>query len=342
MKTWTLAKFGTPEKAFELREANIPVPRPHEVCIEAEAFGINFADIMARQGLYQDCPPLPAVIGYEVVGRIHAVGAQVQGFKVGQRVTGLTRFGGYAQYAVTDARATVHIPDDMPVGVAAALATQYATAYFCAEEMVRLHPGDHVLVQAAAGGVGTALVQLAKRRGCIVYGTAGSESKLEYLRKQGVDFPINYSTQDFEKVIRGHVGDRGLDVVFDSIGGTPVKKARRLLGAGGRIVCYGAAEMTGSGMNIFKKIQVAAGFGFGSPISMLMTSKAFIGVNMLRIADHRPETIQRVLKEVTALVTSGVLTPVVGREFSYNELAEAHKYVETRQSVGKVVVKWGE
>lgn len=341
MKAWVLARNGDADKAFELREMPDPVPGAGQVSIRAEAFGLNFADVMARQGLYDDCPPLPAVIGYEVVGRIAALGEGVSGFEVGQRVVGLTRFGGYAQVAVTFAMATVAIPEDMPLGTAVALATQYGTAYYCAEEVVRLFPGDHVLVQAAAGGVGTALVQLAKRRGCIVYGTAGSDAKLEYLRKLGVDHPINYQTTDFAAEISKIVGARGLDVVFDSVGGKSVQKGMALLGSGGRIVCYGAAAMSGK-KNIFKMLGVAAGFGFLSPIPLLQKSQGIIGVNLLRIADNRPEVLQRVLREVTKLVVSGELKPVTGEVFGEEELPLAHEKLASRSTTGKLVVRWND
>jgi NADPH:quinone reductase-like Zn-dependent oxidoreductase len=337
MKAAVIVKKGTPEKAFEIREVEYPKPQAHEVCIKVEAFGLNYADVMARLGLYADAPPLPAIVGYEVVGRIHEIGADVKDKKVGQRVVGMTRFGGYAEYAVTDARAVAEIPDDMDAGIATALATQYGTAYYAAEEMVRLQEGDHVLIHAAAGGVGTALVQLAKWRGCIVYGTAGSDEKLDYLRKQGVDYPINYRKSDFVTEIQKVVGERGLDVVFDSIGGDYIKKGMKLLGSGGRIVGYGAASMTGT--NIFGKIKVALGFGFYSPISLLTQSKGIVCVNMLRIADNRPLVIKRCLENVVRMTREGTLNPVVGGEFKFEDIAKAHALLESRKSMGKIVIR---
>ena len=339
MKAWVLVQNGPAKQAFELREMSDPVAGPGQVAIRAEAFGLNYADVMARQGLYEDCPPLPAIIGYEVVGRIVGLGESVSDFAIGQRVAALTRFGGYGQVAVTSAMGVVAIPEDMPVGTAAALATQYGTAYYCAEEMVRLFPGDHVLVQAAAGGVGTALVQLAKRRGCVVYGTAGTDTKLEYLRSLGVDHPINYQKEDFEQAVRKIVGSRGLDVVFDSIGGKSVRKGMALLGSGGRIVCYGAAAMSGN-KNVFKMLGVAAGFGLLSPIPLLQQSQGILGVNMLRIADNRPETLRRVLREVTDLVLDGALSPFTGEEFAEHELPLAHEKLASRSTVGKLVIHW--
>ncbi len=336
MKAALIVRNGSPDKAFEIRDVEHPKPQAHEICIEVEAFGLNYADVMARLGLYQDAPPLPAIVGYEVVGRIHELGTDVKDKEVGQRVVAMTRFGGYAEYAVTDARAVAIIPEDMDAGKATALATQYGTAYYAAEEMSRLHEGDHILIHAAAGGVGTALVQLARWRGCTIFGTAGSDEKLDYLKAQGVHYPINYRKQDFVREIEKVVGDRGLDVVFDSIGGNYIKKGLKLLGAGGRIIGYGAASMTGK--NLFGKIGVALGFGFHSPISLLTHSKSIIGVNMLRIADHRPLVIKRCLENVVRLTEEGILNPVVGGTFDFENIADAHALLESRKSMGKIVV----
>ena len=220
MKAIVLTRYGRPQEAFEIQERPTPEPAAGQVRIAVEAFGLNYADVSARQGTYMDAPPIPCVIGYEVVGRVDAHGPGVTQPAIGQRVAALTRFGGYATAAVTDARAAVPIPDDLDSGLAVALPTQGGTAYYCAEEMVRLHAGDHVLVQAAAGGVGTLLVQLCKRHGCVVYGTAGSDEKLDYLRKLGVDHPINYRRDDFADAVRRVRGDAGIDVIFDSLGGS--------------------------------------------------------------------------------------------------------------------------
>jgi NADPH:quinone reductase-like Zn-dependent oxidoreductase len=340
MKAQVLIRHGKSADAFELRELPTPEPAAGQVRIAVEAFGLNYADVSARQGTYQDAPPIPSVIGYEVVGRIDALGADVSGLALGQRVAALTRFGGYATAAVTDARAVVAIPEDMDVGVAAALPTQGCTAYYCAEEMVRLHPGDHVLVQAAAGGVGTLLVQLCKRRGCIVYGTAGSDEKISYLTSLGVDHPIQYRRSDFAEEIRRLRGDQGLDVIFDSLGGAAVRKGLALLAPGGRIVCFGAAEREPSFPQWLADVRFAASFGFPHPIPLLLNSKSLIGVNMLRISDHRPDTLARCLKGVTELAQSGQLVPTVGGRFTADRLAEAHEFLGGRRSTGKIVVTW--
>jgi NADPH:quinone reductase-like Zn-dependent oxidoreductase len=335
-----LVRHAAADQAFELRELPTPEPGRGQVRIAVEAFGLNYADVSARQGTYQDAPPIPCVIGYEVVGRVDALGAGVPGPAPGTRVTALTRFGGYATHAVTDARAVAPIPDDMDAGVAAALPTQYGTAYFCAEEMVRLHAGDHVLVHAAAGGVGTALVQLCKRHGCIIYGTAGSEDKLKYLRELGVDHPINYRTVDFADAVRRLRGADGLDVIFDSLGGAAVRKGVQLLAAGGRMVCFGAAARTTGSPQLLHDIPFALSFGFPHPISLMINSKALIGVNMLRLSDQRPLALKRCLDAVVELVLKGEVQPTVGGRFPVDAIAKAHAFLEGRGSIGKVVVTW--
>ena len=191
MKAIYLVQYGQADQAFKVQDINTPLPNDNEVLIKVDAFGLNYADVMARNGLYKDAPPNPAILGYEVVGVIDKIGKNVKGLQTGQRVVAFTRFGAYAEYAIADERAIAPLPSETTNGEGLALATQYCTAIYSAYEMVNLHKGDNILVHAAAGGVGTAIVQLAKLKGCNVYGTASSSEKLEYLKSIGVDFPIN-------------------------------------------------------------------------------------------------------------------------------------------------------
>lgn len=338
MKAAVLVRNGSADNSFEIRDLEKPSPDEGQVLIKVEAFGLNFADIMARQGNYQDCPPLPAVIGYDVVGEVVEIGGNVDNVVVGDRVTAMTRFGGYAEYALTDYRACAKIDKNYPAGKATALTTQYCTAYYCFEEMMNLYEGDKVLIHAAAGGVGTALVQLAKHKGCEIFGTAGSDKKLAYLKGLGVHHPINYRSQDFEVEVKKIVGDHGLDAVFDPVGGKSVKKGLRLLGSGGRILLFGASDMTGA--NIFGKIGTGFGFGFYHPVEFMLSSKAMIGVNMLRIGDDRPLALKRCLENVVRLVEEGVLDPTEAKVFPVEQLGEAHAFLEGRSSMGKVSVTW--
>jgi NADPH:quinone reductase-like Zn-dependent oxidoreductase len=338
MKAFVLEKHGPASTAFALRDMPDPQPKAGEVVVEVEAFGLNYADIMARKGMYKDAPPIPSVIGYEAAGRITSLGAGVTHVQIGQRVACFCRFGGYATHVIGPAAGVVPIPETMDVGVALALMVQYSTAWYCAEYATRILPGDHVLVQAAAGGVGTALVQIAKWRGAVVYGTAGSESKLAYLRELGVDHPINYNQENYFTKIQSMRGDKGVDIVFDSLGGKEFKKGFKLLGRGGRIVGLGAASREGKG--IFSDIGTLFGFGRYWAAFLLMESRAVIGCNMLRIADHRPEVLRFCLEGVVKAAAEGHLKPTVGKVFASTELVTAHEFVEQRKSMGKVIVKW--
>ena len=339
MKAIALIKIGNAASAFECREIAKPKPQKEEVLIKVDAFGLNFADVMARKGMYKDAPPLPAILGYDVAGTVEATGENVSTIKVGDRVTAMTRFGGYAEYAVTNASAVAVIPDNIDNATSTALTTQYCTAYYAAAEMVNLHEGDKVLIQSGAGGVGTALIQYAKYKQCEIFATASSDTKLNYLSSLGVDHPINYAVQDFEKEIKNLTGGKGVDVIFDAVGGKFVKKGFRSLAPGGRIVCYGAADMTGK--NLFGKLKTAFDFGFYHPAMLISPSKAIIGINMLHMADNKPLVLKRCLEQVVHLTSQAVFAPTLGKVFSAENIALAHDYLEKRNSIGKVVMKWG-
>jgi NADPH2:quinone reductase len=339
MKAVQLVKYGNPKEAFKLAEIEKPQPLDDQILIEVEAFGLNYADVMARTGLYADAPPIPCVLGYEVVGRVVELGKNVSSHKVNDRVTALTRFGGYAQFAVTDEKAASKIPETMDKGVAVALATQYVTAYHAACDLMNLHEGEDVLIQAAAGGVGTALTQIAKWKGCTVYGTGSSEKKLDYMKANGVDYPINYLKEDFTSSIQQHCKN-GLNVVFDSIGGKTFKQAKKLLAPGGRIVGYGSAERSNASNKIISGVKLLMGFGFFNPAFLIMKSQTIVGINMLQIADHQPQVIKRCMEKIVTLVEEGTLKPHVGGEFNVDQISEAHDFLSQRESVGKIVVQW--
>ena len=334
-----LIKYGKAEKSFEIREADNPQPNPNQVLIKVEAFGLNFADVMARLGLYKAAPPLPAILGYDVVGEIEAIGTNVNHVKLGDRVIALTKFGGYAEFALADKEVVYKIPNSFSAGVAVALATQYSTAYFLSHHMANLQENDTVLIHAAAGGVGTALVQMALHKKCIVFGTCGSKEKVAYLKKNGVHYPINYRKNDFEDVVRKVIEKKGLDAVFDPVGGKSVKKDFRLLGAGGRVFSFGVSSMNQT-KTIFGKLRVLWQFGFYHPLQFLSGSKGIVGINMLKVGEENPEKMAKVMQEVIRLTEEGILNPHVGGEYQVEQLAEAHAFLESRKSMGKIVIKW--
>lgn len=339
MKGIYIVKYGDAEEAFEVRETPKPVPKPGEVLVKVEGFGLNFADVMARKGMYEDAPPIPSLIGYDVVGTVERVGSNVTHLFEGDRVTALTRFGGYAEFALTDARAAAKISSTMSVPVATALTTQFCTAYYCAAEVVNLFAGDRVLIHSAAGGVGTALMQYAKLKGCEIFATTGSSSKVEMLKQMGAQHVIDTSKVEFDYYIEDVTKGDGVDVIWDAVGADFIRKGIKVLAPGGRIVCYGAAQMTDA-TNIFSKISKGLQFGIYHPAQFMMNSKSLIGVNMLKIADGKPEVLKRCLENVVRLVDEGIFKPQDGKLFKAADIAEAHKFLESRKSTGKVACEW--
>lgn len=340
MQAIFLCTRGAPERAFAMRDLPSPPLAAHDIRIHVEASGLNFADVLARLGLYPEAPPLPCILGYEVVGRVVERGASSSLFQVGERVVAFTRFGGYASEVVVPERNAVAIAEQMDAAVAAALGTQGTTAWFCAHAMVNLQAGDHVLIQAAAGGVGTILVQLARRCGCVVYGTTGSEEKIDYLLKQGVDYPIHSRTQDFYHFIKTQRGQAGLDVVFDSLGGRALRQGFKLLAPGGRMVSYGVATMAGETRSVLRSLTTLLASGVYHPLQLLTRSRSIIGVNMLQIADARPEWLRSSMQQIVKLAQTGEIRPHAGAVFPATQIAEAHAFLGSRRSQGKVILRW--
>jgi NADPH:quinone reductase-like Zn-dependent oxidoreductase len=338
MKAYYLTRFDSPEKAFELRDTERPVPARGQVLIRVKAFGLNFADVMARQGLYKECPPLPCILGYDVEGEIVEAGLDVVDFAPGDSVFALTRFGGYAEYVVADARVVGKISADAPVGTGCSLAVQGVTAYHAAMHVQTMIPGEKVLIHAAAGGLGTCLIQLAKHRGCIVIGVAGGAEKAEYLRSLGVDHIIDHHITDYLDYVKSKL-DGVVDVVFDNVGGKSVHLAKSILAPGGRIITLGVAVLSGK-KGIVNLLRMAAGFGLFSPISFLRKSQSLIGINMLVLADGNPAALDVAFKQVQRLHEEKILQPHVGKVFPHTKLADAHALLEQRKGIGKIVVQW--
>lgn len=339
MKAAFLVKTGNIEKAFVIREVPVPVVADNEVLIEVEAFGLNYADGMAIKGQYRDAPPLPSVLGYDVCGRITAVGSKVTRHYAGERVTAMTRFGGYAQYAVTDERAVVTIKEDTPVATALALATQAATAWYCAEEVSTIYEGERVLITAAAGGVGSLLLQLAKRRKARVYGIVSTEAKASLIKGLGADGVLNRSKGNIFTQYQELEGKNAIDIMFDSAGGSYIRQGIKNLAPGGRMVGYGGSQGSDAG-NIFKLISFALSFGFYHPAPFLLEGRSLIGVNMLRMADHKPAVVQRCMEQSVKLFNEGLLKPLEGKVFTIDNLVEAHIALQRGAVPGKIAIKW--
>ncbi|MBR9775440.1 MAG: zinc-binding dehydrogenase [Cytophagales bacterium] len=340
MKQATIVEYGPANKAFKIQEASSLVPKENEVQIEVEGFGLNYADVMARNGLYKEAPKLPFVPGYEVVGKVKKAGAKVPVALEGKRVVAFTRFGGYATEALADYKALGVISDEISGGEACALATQYCTAYYMSHYFQQVRKGEIALIHACAGGVGTALTQLCQLKGVTVVGLCSTTEKMDYLRDLKVDYPINYKETDYKDWIIKNLGKRSIDHVFNAVAGNSFKRDLKLLNYGGKLFCFGGAARSGQKDNLVNDLSFLLKTGFISPLFMMMKAQAVIGVNMLRFADHKVEVIGTCLNELIMLYENKKIAPKVGGNYSIENLAEAHASLESGKSTGKIYVYW--
>ena len=338
MKAWTLTAHGDPRTVLRLQDHPDPTPSAHQVAIRSEGFGLNYADVMATKGLYRDAPPLPSILGYEVVGRVERIGADVPAHMLGKRVVAMCRFGGYGQVVVTDHRACAEVPEGMPLGECAALATQGSTAWYAAHMLCPLRPGQRVLVHSAAGGVGQFLVQLALKAGCEVYGIANGADKMAFLNTLGVHHPVDRSLGPYVAQVRNLLGRERLDVSFNAVGGSSFRSDLQLLAPGGRMVLYGGAER--GAMGTLGTLRFVWSMGLVIPILLMMKSQSLMGLNMLRISDHRPADLAQCLHQVTAACLNGDIRPHVHQLYRADQLPEALVALGSGHTMGKVALQW--
>jgi NADPH2:quinone reductase len=289
--------------------------------------------------LYKEAPPLPCVLGYELVGIVKEVGINCPTEWIGKRVLAFSRFGGYAKLVQTKVNAIVEI-DGLPAEIAMSLSTQGVTAYYMSDFISPIRKNEHVLIHAAAGGVGSLLIQLAKRKGAIVYAKIGSEEKRELALNLGADHVINYKTSDYQAELKKLLGSHLLSASFNPVAGDTIKKDMQFLGPNGRLFLFGGSQMVGGKFGIFSKLKFLFDMGLILPIALMMRSKSLIGVNMLKIADAHPEIIANCLNEVTELYRKNELTTHVGGVYELDQIIEAHDFLESGKSMGKITVRW--
>ena len=335
MKQIWITKAGDPD-VLELREAPDPEPGAGEVRIRVEAAGVNFADLMARMGIYPDAPPLPCVVGYEVAGNIDAVGEGVDASRIGEPVVAMTRFKGYSSAAVVPTGQAVKRPEGLGAVEAASIPVTGLTAWMMLEIMGRVREGDRVLVHSAGGGVGLMALDLLKWRGAYAIGTA-SEGKHEFLKERGYDQLINYREDDFEEVLSK---EKGLDLILDPIGGDSWAKGLRLLRPGGRLVVFGfSARAQGSKSSIFTDIKALAAVPWlkFNPVTLMNENRGVMGVNMGHLWDEG-ERVAGWLTELLALWEQGIIRPHVHATCPFEDAAAAHQAIHNRENRGKIVL----
>jgi NADPH:quinone reductase-like Zn-dependent oxidoreductase len=330
MRAVVITKHGGPG-VFEVQERPDPELGPGQVRIAVAAAGINFADVMARMGLYPDAPKPPCVVGYEVAGTILELGDGVGGLNHGQRVVAGTEFGGYASQVVVPASDVTALPDRLSFERGAAIPVNYGTAWAGLMSFGNLQPGERVLIHSAGGGVGIAATQIAKRLGGEVYGTA-SPAKHERCRELGVDHPLDYTKPGWEN------GLPKFDVILDAIGGKSFRRSYDMLGPGGRLVAFGASALvTGQRRNPVSALRTVLRMPRFNMIKQMSASKAVIGLNMLTLSQDERKRAQ-VTGALRLLMDDGTIEPVVAGEFSFSEAGDAHTMITERRNVGKVVL----
>jgi NADPH:quinone reductase-like Zn-dependent oxidoreductase len=330
MRAGVITKHGGPE-VLQVQERPDPPLDPGQVRVEVAAAGINFADVMARMGLYADAPKTPCVVGYEVAGTILELGEGVEGLAVGQRVLAGTQFGGYASQVVVPEGDVVPLPEQLSFEQGAAVPVNYATAWAGLIGYGNLQPGERVLVHSAGGGVGIAATQIAKRYGAEVFGTA-SPSKHDRVREVGVDRALDYTRPGWEK------GIGSFDIVLDAVGGKSFRTSYELLRPGGRLVAFGASSVvSGERKNIPAALKAVLRMPRFNMIKQMQESKAVIGLNMLTLWKDRG-TLRPWIEPLTAMLSDGTIDPVVAGAFPFERTAEAQTMIVERRNVGKVVL----
>jgi NADPH2:quinone reductase len=307
-------------------EVDRPQARQGEALIKVESAALNFPDLLLIAGKYQVKPPLPFSPGLEVAGTIEEIGGDAEGLSPGQRVMAQLNMGGFAEYAVAPVAAVRPMPSQMTYDEAAAFPLVYQTSYFGLAYRAALKPGESVLIHSAAGGVGLAALQIARALGAgLVVATAGSDSKLELLKQQGADIALNYEREDFVEVVKRETAGRGVDVIYDPVGGEVGERSTKCIAFEGRLLLIGFTS--GKFSNFVSN-------------HILIKNYSVVGLHWGSYRQHNPAKIEQAWKELFALYDRGKIRPVIGGRFTMDNVAEAMEFLASRQAVGKVILHW--
>jgi NADPH2:quinone reductase len=305
------------------------VPDPHagrdEVVLRVQAISIEGGDLLNRMA--GGLKTTPHIVGYQAAGTVTEIGEGVSNVRVGQRVVAFMWSGSHASMAAAPARYIFAIPDGMDLVSAAVIPVAYGTAHDCLFEFGRLKAGETVLIQGAAGGVGLAAVQLAKRAGARVFGTASSDDRLERLKAHGLDHGFNYRTGDVTAAIMAATGNQGVDLIVDPIAGRVLEQSIKCVAHRGRITLVGGAGRD----------------QYSPPLFPLMFKEAsIIGVFLGGEFDRQSARVRAMIEQLIADCAAGTLRPVVDRLFPLSQAAAAHEYIESRRAFGRVVLVPGD
>ena len=314
-----------------------PTPGQGEVLIRVKASGLNFADILARQGLYPDGPPKPCVMGYEVSGEIEAVGEGVDSSIVGEPVIAMTRFGGQAELVVVPDAQVFEKPRQLSFEEGAALPVNYLTAWALIVTMGGLKADEAILIHNAGGGVGLAALDIAKHIGAQTFGTA-SAGKHDFLKQRGLDHPIDYRNQDWLPVLMDLTGGRGVELIIDPLGGSSWKQSYRALRTTGRMGVFGMSVASASGIaGKVKALKAILTMPRFNPLGLMNRNKGVFGLNLGHMW-REGDKVASWTREIMIGVAQGWIRPHVDRTFPFDQIQEAHRYIEGRKNIGKVVL----
>ena len=334
MKQVVIPRRGPPE-VLEVREVPDPVVQPATVRIRVRAAGINFSDLLTRQGLYPDAPKLPCTVGYEVAGVVDAVGPGVAAVRAGDRVIASPKFGGQSELVVVPTGSVFPLPEGWTFEQGAAFPVVYLTAHHMLVRVAAAQRGESVLVHAAAGGVGLAVAELGRILGLRVIGLA-SPAKHGVLREYGVEPLDSRDPRWFEAARR--LRPRGVDVVLDAVGGDSWRHGYELLAPAGRLVCYGASALSeGTSRNLVKILWRLMRFPRFGPLAMMNDNRSVAGVNLGHLWTEEA-LLKPQMEALLRYAREGKVTPRVDRAFAFAEAAQAHTYIHERRNVGKVVL----
>jgi synaptic vesicle membrane protein VAT-1 len=331
-----ISRFGGTEVLVPV-EAPSPPLGPGQVRIKVSAAGVNFAEVQMRMGLYPEAPRVPFVPGFEVAGVIAEAAADVKQLRRGERVLAVCRFGGYASEIVLPAFQVRKTPRKLSDKEAAAIPVSFLTAWIALVDMARVHEGDRVLIPGAAGGVGTAMVQVAARAGAYVTALVGSAEKKEKVRALGASQALTYAELEAGKGGDGH----DFTLILEPRGGSYVKESMKRLAPCGRLVCYGVSSfVTGPRRSIPAVVRRLLQTPLFTPIGLQMANHGVLGLNLLKFfdSDRGLSLAMNAMDGALEGIQSGIFAPVVGKTFPLARAGEAHRYLQSRKSVGKVIL----
>ena len=340
MRQIVITKYGDTD-VLKIQERPDRKPAAGEVLIKVKAIGINFADILARKGLYPDAPKPPCVVGYEVSGIIEFVGQGVDSSIVGKSVLALTRFNGYSDKVCVPENQVFAIPESLDFESAAVIPVNYLTAYQLISVMGGLKKGESVLIHNAGGGVGLAALDISLHLEATTYGTSSS-GKHSFLMERGLHHPIDYRNQDFLSSIMNLTDGKGVELVIDPIGGKNWRKSYRALRSTGRLGMFGVSTITESTMGrFFQFIKLLAQMPWYNPLRLMNANKSVFGVNLGHMWNEG-DKIAGWMQEILKGIEEGWVRPHVDRTFPFEQAGEAHAYIEARKNIGKIVLVTGD